>query len=384
MPKILHFFHTLKLGGAQSMRLTIIKSLQTYFPDLNHEIISLQDGELLQEAEKLGVKIIVLENRWSRIFCLPKLINQVNKIAPDIIHSLPWVPNFFARLISKFFLATSPKIICDFHGTAHLGKLQHFLDRHSFHFADRWLFVTPELRNYFSQKWGGATNDHRLIVAPNFIEQRFLADNINQKQQAARQKLVLELGGMPPIFGLPDTFILGVAARLEPVKRLPMLIQYFADFKKSMSDKNKKLGLLIIGSGPLQKELADLVRSYQLADATYFGCLPRDKMPLFYKAIDALILGSESEGQPLVLMEAATLGTPILLSANLAAQSVLFMPQAPVYYFSDQSTFAKLATRLTKQQLPRQNYLKPEYFEENVVKVYAKIYDSLLNAKTKL
>jgi len=60
------------------------------------------------------------------------------------------------------------------------------------------------------------------------------------------------------------------------------------------------------------------------------------------------------------------------------------MPQAPVYYFADQSTFTEQATRLTKQQVPRQNYLKPEYFEENVVKVYAKIYDSLLNAKTKL
>jgi glycosyltransferase involved in cell wall biosynthesis len=359
VPKILHFFHTLESGGAQAMRLSIIKALLN--ANFVHEIISLRGGPLLQDALALGIKVTVVRGFGPRLFSLPQILGLVKIFNPDIIHSLPWVPNFFSRTVLKFFFP-SAKIICDFHGTAHMGLVQHCLDKYSFELADRWLFVSQDLLSYFCAKWGVLFASEKFVVLPNFIDQRIF-------QYSGSACKVAKKGAKE------DIFVLGIAARLEPVKRLHMLLEYFAYLKDQFLGQ-QNLRLIIAGAGPLDQELRKLALRLGIADFVAFENLSREQMPNFYNVLDAFVLCSESEGQPLVLMEAAAAGVPIVLSRNLFAQAALFLPGAPVSYFSDQQEFTASFFEIMQNKRQYANYLRPCYFTENAVEVYAKLYKS--------
>jgi glycosyltransferase involved in cell wall biosynthesis len=79
--------------------------------------------------------------------------------------------------------------------------------------------------------------------------------------------------------------------------------------------------LVIVGDGPERKGLEDLANGLRLTDAVEFvGGLPNDELPAYYAAADVLVAPSivsrsgDTEGLPVVILEAAASGTPIVAS----------------------------------------------------------------------
>ena len=74
--------------------------------------------------------------------------------------------------------------------------------------------------------------------------------------------------------------------------------------------------LCIIGAGPLRAELETLAGRLGLADQVRFlGALPQDELAAWYGAADMLVLASEREGWPNVLLESMACGTPVVATA---------------------------------------------------------------------
>ena len=82
--------------------------------------------------------------------------------------------------------------------------------------------------------------------------------------------------------------------------------------------------LVIIGSGPDEKRLKSLADQVGCHDRVKFiDYLPQSDLVRYYNAADLLVLASESEGMPNVLLEAMACGTPSIASAVGGAIEIL-------------------------------------------------------------
>lgn len=358
MIKILHFFHSLELGGAQAVRLSAILALIKLDPVLKHKIISFKTGPFLLDAQRAGVEVVVLNSRFlPRFFQLPRLIRVMWDYDPDVIHSLPWVPNFFSRTVLRLF-APQAKIICDFHGTAYLSWVHRFLDRWTWRLADFWIFVTIDLKKHFALAWEAEIGNPRFVVVHNFVdEKRFRVDS--------GLRLATRVG-----WGVESSFVLGVAARLDRVKRLDWLVRCFSNLVAS--PLGSQIKLLIAGSGSEEKKLRQLVQDLKISEKVLFLQLAPEDMPSFYNSLDLFVLCSESEGQPLVLMEAAACGAPVLLSQNLLDQAQVFTHDP--MFFSNSCEFFQQVEIAIRKKIQKKSFLALKFNKANFLSKLQNLY----------
>ena len=89
------------------------------------------------------------------------------------------------------------------------------------------------------------------------------------------------------------------------------------------------LGLWIVGGGPERVRLEALAGSLGVADrVSFLGVLPHERMPEVYSAADVLILASEREGWPNVLLEAMACGARVVTTNVSDVPHVISCPAA--------------------------------------------------------
>jgi glycosyltransferase involved in cell wall biosynthesis len=96
--------------------------------------------------------------------------------------------------------------------------------------------------------------------------------------------------------------------RLVPWKQVDQIIQAIAQCDG--------VGLVIVGDGPEHRRLEELVHAWDLADRVYFAGR-RSKAETFslMAACDLFVLNSTYEGLPHVVLEALSLGLPVVATA---------------------------------------------------------------------
>ena len=119
----------------------------------------------------------------------------------------------------------------------------------------------------------------------------------------ARHTLGIERGEYP---------LLLYIGRLAPEKRLPQLIDAFSEVVRHRSEAR----LALVGSGALHETLVAQVNERGLRHAVHFaGEQPYDRIPLWLRAADLVVLCSASEGFPSVVREALACGRPVVTTA---------------------------------------------------------------------
>jgi len=114
--------------------------------------------------------------------------------------------------------------------------------------------------------------------------------------------------------------------------------------------------LLIAGQGAYEKELKALADRLGVANRVKFlGLLPQEELRWLYSAADALVLASDREGWPNVLLEAMACGTPVIASNVGGIPEIVAGPAAGMLLqTSDHSSIARAVTDL-RAQLPDRN-----------------------------
>ncbi len=96
--------------------------------------------------------------------------------------------------------------------------------------------------------------------------------------------------------------------RLIALKQIDLLIQAVS--------RLKDVGLVVVGDGPERERLEKLAQELGVAERVYFtGMTSKEAMLSFLCACDLFVLNSTHEGFPYVLLEAMSLGLPVVATA---------------------------------------------------------------------
>ena len=228
------------------------------------------------------------------------LVMRLRRLVKDrritVLHS----HNFSAWLYSAF-AARSVGGICHVH-TEHSG-------------------VEPSRRRYFAERWLSRITNHVIAVSNHVYEvmirdigistsrARLIHNGVNTDRFAPNTKVRAQARGT--LGFTEEDFVVGIVARLAPIKNHSLLLCAFASFGIDLPLRKK---LLIVGDGAERSKLEDLSRQLGINGITHFAGDRRDTEVLL-NTMDVYVLSSQSEGMNLTLLEAMSSGLPVVATA---------------------------------------------------------------------
>jgi glycosyltransferase involved in cell wall biosynthesis len=158
---------------------------------------------------------------------------------------------------------------------------------------------------------------HRIVAVSHAI-----AGDLVHRYGIHADKVVTIWNGIDPISFLPrrgrhevleefglrdDDRLIGIAARMTPQKGHEVLLQAL----HFLLPRFPRLRCLIIGDGPLESALRDQAAALGITPQCIFTGARTDVADLL-SAVEVAVLPSRSEGLPFFLLEAMTLGKPVV------------------------------------------------------------------------
>jgi glycosyltransferase involved in cell wall biosynthesis len=149
----------------------------------------------------------------------------------------------------------------------------------------------------------------RIIVPSCYLARWVAGWGVDQDRISVIYNAVKPFPGIHPA-DLPLTTPIKVVTvgRLVPWKQVDKIIEAIAPFEQ--------VGLVVIGDGPERGSLEQLTESLDIRDRVYFaGQRSQTEMLNLMAASDLFVLYSTYEGLPHVVLEAMTVGLPVVASA---------------------------------------------------------------------
>jgi glycosyltransferase involved in cell wall biosynthesis len=144
--------------------------------------------------------------------------------------------------------------------------------------------------------WG--VRPERVIKIPNAVDLSLFRFDPEARLRVRRRMNLAE-----------NTRVIVHVGRLERIKRQTRIVDAVAQLRND----GKQVTLVIAGSGSMEQELRQQVQNLGLSDHIQLvGVLSQQSLTELYCASDCLVLASEIEGVPMVILEATACGTPVV------------------------------------------------------------------------
>jgi glycosyltransferase involved in cell wall biosynthesis len=224
-----------------------------------------------------------------------RLARLIGEFRPDVVHSHMTHANLLAR--AARVIRPFPVLVCTLHALdmagveRDRGAVFELAHRLTDGLADRTTAICRAAANYYVRR--RAVPSAKMVVVPNGIDSAEFAPDA-----AARMRVRQTLG-------VEDRFVWLAAGRLESAKAYPTLLRAMARMPEGPGV------LLICGRGSRRDELMALVAELGITNLVRFMGLRQD-IPDMMRAADGFVLSSDSEGLPLVLLQASAAALPIV------------------------------------------------------------------------
>jgi glycosyltransferase involved in cell wall biosynthesis len=209
---------------------------------------------------------------------------------PDILHTWLFHANLVGRVVGR--LAGVPVVISGERTMGMESRWRYLLNRVTLSMADRVVCVSERVAAFCAQRIG--LGPEKTVVIPNGVDLPEL-DRLPDRE-TARRGLGLPAKGM----------WVGTVARLDPVKRLDVLLEALAGLDDVRA--------LIVGYGPEEERLKEMAERLGLGERVWFVGYQKDVWP-WLAACDVFALSSDWEGMPNAVLEAMGLGLPVVATA---------------------------------------------------------------------
>jgi glycosyltransferase involved in cell wall biosynthesis len=293
---VFHLITTINRGGAENQLLILAKEQVKQGFEV-HVVYLKGEPELETEFNIIGARLhhdLAKQHPIFQPFTLRKIIGGEY----PIVHAhLPraelisfFTPKKFKFVTSRHnaepFFPGAPKFVSNF--LARLVGVR----------ASKIIAISEAVENYLYSR-GEVRNRNKIEVILYGYQTYFSRGEVESKSRSSITRI-------------------GTISRLSDQKDIPTMLLAFKDFRIN----HPTATLSILGSGPLENHLKELVRREDLEPWVIFNGRS-SKVYEFLYDLDVFILTSKYEGFGMVLLEAMDAGVPIIASNNSAIPEVL-------------------------------------------------------------
>ncbi|PTL34897.1 hypothetical protein CLG94_12425 [Candidatus Methylomirabilis limnetica] len=289
--KILYIIGGLGMGGAERQLLYLAESIAR-LADVTVVSLSESDIGLQPEFERLvGVQTVLCPKRPGiDTLLIPRLVTLFRRERPVIVHTYLRTAGYWGRVAA--YLAGVPiRISSERNIEIERGSFANVLDRILSWVTDRVVVNADAIRDYLIHTEG--LDPLKIDVIYNGVP-------------ASHALLGPEMHTMRRELGLGEfEYVVGFIGRLVPQKN-PGL---FLEMAQAVLRSGLRCGFLLVGDGPLRATLGEQARNLEIDKSVRFAGV-RNDVPRILGVIDLLVLTSDWEGLPNVILEAFAAGVP--------------------------------------------------------------------------
>jgi len=314
-------------------------------------------------AAGVPVHCLGARHRWQSPWIVGKLARRLRQQRPQLIQTMLFHANVVGTLAAR--LAGVPRIVTGIRvaerGERWHGKwskrLGQRVDRHVCVSRDVAAFVEAEMR----------LPRDVLTVIPNGVDlNRFPAG---------------EPGDLTGLGIPPGRRIVASIGRWEPQKGIDWLIESAGQWLERLPDHD----LLLVGRGSLEAHLRGLVAKRGVEDRVHFAGW-RPDVPEILAASELLVLPSQWEGMPNVVLEAMAARLPVVASDVEGVRELLGEQAAEqtVPFGDDQALADRLVQILADRDLAEQlgaanrRRVEQQFSLDAMVEAYQRLWESLV------
>lgn len=306
--RVLHILQRMEAGGTQALLMNIYRKMDRTKVQFDFLVVYKAKQFYDDEIERMGGHIYRLSFRED--LNLPKYYKELSAFFRqhqeyNIVHCHAYTIGYFCLKAAR--RAGIPVRIAHSHNNETVHDIKYLPKL----FMQKIFAVHATELFACSDEAGRYLFGHRPFrVLKNAIDsQKFIAD------AKIRKEVRTELG-------IEDKFVVGHVGRLHPQKNHDFLIDVFSEIRKKRQDAE----LLLIGTGPLEKEIRNKIAAKGLAKSVQFLGNRKD-MNRIYQAMDVFVFPSLFEGLGIVAIEAQAAGVPIVCSEGLPPETDI----TPIY-----------------------------------------------------
>jgi len=291
--RILFLSTSMGMGGADSQLLSAAHGMRSRGHEVR--IVSLtQLGPMGLEAQRAGIPTESLDMRRGvpDPRGLVRLVRLVRAWRPDVLHSHMVHANLMARVLRV--ITPVPVMVSTIHNIYEGGRLRMAAYRLTNALVDHVTIVSQAAADRFVRE--RIVPESLLTVIPNGVDTEQFRRIPRDVGHSLRQSL-----------GLEGKFVWLAVGRFEIAKDYPNMLRGFARVRERFPQAT----LLLVGRGSLQSETERLAQSLDLGSGVRFLGV-RDDVVQVMSAADGYVMSSAWEGMPMVLLEAAAAGLPIV------------------------------------------------------------------------
>jgi glycosyltransferase involved in cell wall biosynthesis len=291
----------------------------------------LSGGAMTDQFREAGIQ--VHELAVQRGIPDPRAILGLRKIIqdfrPDVVHSHMVHANLLARVTRLIF--SMPALISTAHNMTEGRRWTEIAYRVTDSIGDLTTIICKAAAERYV-KVGSVPLERLKVVVNGLPVEQFRPDPTSRA--AMRRQL-----------GIEGEFVWLAVGRFEPPKDYANLINAFAQVR---SDRSV---LLIAGDGPLRPDMEKLASELNISLGVRFLGVRKD-IPALMSAADGYVMSSAWEGLPMVLLEAAASGLPIV-ATNVGGNGEVVRDGISGYLVPPSDSNALALTLQQVEQTPR-------------------------------
>jgi glycosyltransferase involved in cell wall biosynthesis len=292
-----------------------------------------------------------------------KFLYLLKKSKYNIVHMHLPVAGWLT-IIAKLFCGKTKFVYSEHNLVTYYAKYNYYLSGLTYSLFDCVIFVSEEVKEVIKKVNKGwfFKARHPVVILNGIDTDKFTSVHRVQKNGNG-------------------TLVVGLIARFRPQKRVDKWVQVAEQIRK----RTDKITFLMVGDGPEEGKLKQMVKEKQLVDVIKIPGQLTDTFSA-YRKIDIFLLTSDFEGLPLALMEAMSCGCVPVVSNVGGIRQLEFTDFG--YKFEDFNAVTianKIVSYLdhpdefSRQSKKARNFVESNYSLHTQVNHIIKLYNNLLH-----
>ncbi len=303
--RVLHVIPTLTGGGAENFLCALASSFDHQLIDV--AIMVVYPSEVptnFPGLETLPIIRIERHGRYDPKF-FGRMVREIRKFHPDVVHAHLHNGKYWGRLAAM--LARVPVVVFTEHSPRGEKRIlpEIIVDAAVNRLSDGVIVFTEQQGKLLEQL------EDVPAAKLKVIENGIPLPPLPSKELRAQARSALGAAD--------DEFAVLLVGRLVPVKNMKLALRAL---EYSSARARGKLHIYIVGSGPEEAALTHMAQSAGAADRVRFMGYRGDATDLMYGG-DVLYMPSLVEGMPLAVLEAMSVGLPVITSPWAGAAELL-------------------------------------------------------------